>query len=89
MAVRGILLANEKSVTIGSGRSNWQREAERILGEEIEMEIPATVMERRAFMKLPLERRRQMLAEQAAKIASYYETSKEWKDLEGGDLIEY
>ena len=66
-----------------------KREAERILGEEIEMEVPATVIERRSFMKLPLEKRRQILAEQAAKIAGYYETSEEWKELEGGDLIEY
>jgi transcriptional regulator with XRE-family HTH domain len=64
-------------------------EAERILGEEIEMEVPATVIERRSFMKLPLEKRRQILAEQAAKMAVYYETSSEWKELEGGDLIEY
>lgn len=64
-------------------------EAERILGEEIDMEVPASVIERRSFMKLPLEKRRQMLAEQAAKIANYYETSKEWKEIEGGDLIEY
>jgi len=66
-----------------------KREAERILGKEIEMEVPATVIERRSFLKLPLEKRRQMLAEQAAKIAGYYETNKEWKELEGGDLIEY
>jgi Zn-dependent peptidase ImmA (M78 family)/DNA-binding XRE family transcriptional regulator len=66
-----------------------KREAERIFGKEIEMEVPATVIERRSFMKLPLEKRRQILAEQAAKIAGYYETSKEWKELEGGDLIEY
>lgn len=66
-----------------------KREAERIFGKEIEMEVPATVIERRAFMKLPLEKRRQMLAEQAAKIAAYYETSKEWKELEGGDFVEY
>ena len=66
-----------------------KREAERILGKEIEMEVPATVIERRAFMKLPLEKRRQMLAEQAARIAAYYETAKEWKELEGGDFVEY
>jgi len=66
-----------------------KREAERILGEEIEMEVPATVIERRSFIKLPLEKRRQILAEQAAKIAGHYETSEEWKELEGGDLIEY
>jgi transcriptional regulator with XRE-family HTH domain len=66
-----------------------KREAEGILGKEIEMEVPTTVVERRSFMKLPLEKRRQMLAEQAAKIAAYYETSKEWKELEGGYSVEY
>lgn len=66
-----------------------KREAESILGKEIEMELPATVIERRSFMKLPLEKRRQILAEQATKIAAYYETSEEWRELEGGDLIEY
>ena len=66
-----------------------RREAERILGEEIEMEVPATVIERRSFMKLPLEKRRRILAEQAAKAVDYYATNEDWKELEGGDIVEY
>jgi len=34
-----------------------QLEAERISGEKLQMEQPATIIEKRAFLKLPLEKR--------------------------------
>jgi hypothetical protein len=45
--------------------------------------------QRRAFMMLPLEERRRRLAEQAEKAAAYYEQDPEWRELQGGDIIEY
>jgi len=65
-----------------------QTEAERILGEAIELEQPVSVVQRRAFMKLPLEKRRQILADQAKKMAEHYEQDTEWLEFDGGDLIE-
>lgn len=64
-------------------------EAERMLGETIEMEEPLSLIRRRAFMKLSKEERRRIMAEQAEKMAQYYEQDQEWKELQGGDIIEY
>jgi hypothetical protein len=40
-------------------------------------------------MDLPIEERRKIMAEQAEKMAQYYEQNQEWKELQGGDIIEY
>lgn len=45
--------------------------------------------ERRAFLKLPPEERRRILAEQAAAIAFHYEQDSEWQELQVGDVIDY
>lgn len=73
---------------ISEGRIG-QLEAETILEEKLELEQPASIIEKRAFMKLPLEKRRQILAEQAAKMSKHYEQDSELRDLEGGEIIEY
>ena len=73
---------------ISEGRID-QLEAEAILGKKIELEQPASIIERRAFLKLPLEKRKQILAEQAAKMTKHYEQDSDWKDLEGGEIIDY
>ncbi len=66
-----------------------REEAERTLGETVEGEAPLSLIERRAFMKLPLEERRRILSEQAEKMAPHYEQDREWKELQAGDLVEY
>ena len=66
-----------------------QIEAERIIGEKLALDIPASVIERRAFLKLPLDKRRRILADQASSIVQYYKQNNEWVDVEGGDVIEY
>jgi hypothetical protein len=43
---------------------------------------------RRAFLKLPLEERRQILQKQAENLITHYQTDTEWQDLQVGDLIE-
>jgi hypothetical protein len=66
-----------------------QMDAERILGEKLELETPASVNERRAFLKLPIEKRREILRQQASQLARHYQDDKEWRELEeGGDLVE-
>ncbi|MFO8009550.1 MAG: XRE family transcriptional regulator [Dehalococcoidia bacterium] len=66
------------------------QEAERMLGKQlVKAEVPLDLVERRSFMKLPLEDRRRILAEQAERMASYYERDTERADLQGGDLVEY
>lgn len=66
-----------------------QGDAERMLSERIELEQPVSVVQRRAFLKLPLEKRRQILTEQAKRIAKHYEEDTEWRGLQGGELVEY
>jgi transcriptional regulator with XRE-family HTH domain len=55
-----------------------QIEAERIIGEKLALDIPASVIERRAFLKLPLDKRRRILADQALSIVQYYKQNNEW-----------
>lgn len=64
-------------------------DAERILGKQIGTKAPLSLVERRSFMKLPIEERRRLLAEQAEKLTSYYKMDTEWKDLQGGEPVEY
>jgi transcriptional regulator with XRE-family HTH domain len=62
-------------------------EAERMLGSSIETDQPLTLVERRAFMRLPLDERRRRLAEQAARMEEHYARDREWRELEAGDLV--
>jgi len=66
-----------------------REEAERMLGETLEMDQPLSLVERRALMKLPLAERRRVLAEQAAKVAAHYDDDTEWRELQGGDIVDY
>ncbi len=43
----------------------------------------------RAFMKLPLSERRQILAKQAEEMLEHYKNSPEWRELQAGDIIDY
>lgn len=63
--------------------------AERMLGKSLKVKPPISLVERRKFMKLPLEKRRQILAEQAKKLAAHYEQDSEWRELQAGDIVEY
>ncbi len=40
-------------------------------------------------MKLPLEERRRILAEQAKLMLRHYQQDKGWQELQTGDLIDY
>ena len=48
-----------------------------------------TLIDRRAFLKLPMDLRRSLLREQANRMADYYQHDPEWRELEGDDLVEY
>lgn len=66
-----------------------REEAEQILGEAMGGSLSLSLIERRAFLKLPLEERRKLLAEQAEKMREHYRQDSEWKELQAGDLVEY
>lgn len=66
-----------------------KEEAQSMVGERLAVETALPSIERKAFVKLPLEERRRVLAQQAEKLAEHYEHDSEWRDLEAGDIVEY
>lgn len=66
-----------------------REEGERMLCSKIDIEAPLSLIERRAFLKLPIEQRRQLLAEQASKFVDHYEQVAAQTKGEGEDLVEY
>ena len=63
-------------------------EATDMLGEPVEARPSLSLAQRRAFMQLPIEARRRMLAQQAEDIADAYEPDADWKELQAGDFID-
>lgn len=66
-----------------------KQEAEKLLGESLDDGEPLSFIERRSFMKLSIEERRRIMAEQADKMVAYYEKDSDSKQLQGGDIIDY
>jgi transcriptional regulator with XRE-family HTH domain len=63
-------------------------EAMKAIGEPIDKQEPITLVERQAFLKLPLEERRKIMAKQAREIAAEYGQERA-DDLETGEIVEY
>jgi hypothetical protein len=60
--------------------------------EILETNLTPSLAQRRAFLKLALEERRRILAQQAEMIAEHYELESKQTDREhwqGGDIVEY
>lgn len=66
-----------------------REDAETALGETVEADLPLSLIERRAFLKLPLEERRRIMAAQAEKIAPTYAQESERQEWQGGDIVDY
>ena len=56
--------------------------------EPVEVQEPITLVERQAFLKLPLEQRRKIMAKQAGEMKAHYKQG-EVEDLETADIVEY
>lgn len=80
-------LKKNLSRLVGEGAMS-QEEAERMLGGSLELDKPLEISQQRAFLKLPLETRRQILAEEARKYAEYYEQEVEYLPSED-PIIDY
>ena len=65
-----------------------QEDGMKMLGESMNVKEPVSLVERRAFMKLPLVDRRKIMARQAKEVAACYEKDTSWKDLETGDIVD-
>lgn len=60
--------------------------------ETIETTAPLTLADRLAFMKLPIDERRRILAEQGEAMIAHYdleENRREREEGQGGDIVEY
>ncbi len=66
-----------------------KKTAETLLGEKLKMETMPVLSRQRTLMKLPLEKRREILKAQAEKAAAMYEKDKGWKEWSAGDFIEH
>ena len=66
-----------------------EREAEQLLNDTLETASPRSLIERRAFLELPTDLRRHLLREQAKRMVDYYDQDSEWRELGGGDFVEY
>ena len=60
-----------------------------LLNDTLETSFSWSLIERRAFLELPTDLRRSLLEKQAKQMADYYQNDPEWRELEGGDLVEY
>jgi len=56
--------------------------------EIVNISVKPHNINRREFMKLALEERRRILAEQAEQMLLHYEQNKEWQELETGELLD-
>ncbi len=77
-------LSMNLSRLVGEGAIN-RDEAERILGADIDVDEPTNIVRRHAFLKIPVDKRRQLLAKQAKALSDYYEKEAEY--LTSEDVI--
>ena len=56
-------------------------EADQLLNDSLTTSSPRSLIERRAFLQLPSDLRRNLLREQAKRMEDYYERDTEWGDL--------
>jgi transcriptional regulator with XRE-family HTH domain/Zn-dependent peptidase ImmA (M78 family) len=80
-------LKRNLSRLVGEGAMT-QEEAERMLGETLEVDRPMKITKRQAFLRLPIDKRREMLAKQAKQLAEYYEKEAEYFQSED-PIIDY
>ena len=74
----------------GRRASAPRKESDRMPGKPTKLDTkkPLRLVDRRAFMRLPLQERRRILAEQAERVADHYGRDAEVRDLGGGDFLE-
>lgn len=61
-------------------------DAAAFLGEPVEADLPASLVRRRAFLKLPQEERRKLLSEQAQHASDRYEQDADWREFAVAEL---
>ena len=64
-------------------------EAEQLLDHAAKPSANRSLSERRQFLELPKDERERILSEQAEEMADFYEHDTEWREWEGGPIVEY
>ena len=72
-----------------SGELIGEHEGEQLLNDTFESSSPRSLTQHRAFLELPKDLRRRILREQAEQMVEHYEQDSEWRELGGGDIVEY
>ena len=67
----------------------YDTEAESLLNQTMGPFTDKPLSERRKFLQLPKAERNRILSEQAKEMAVFYENDTEWREWEGGPIVEY
>ena len=60
-----------------------------LLNDTVDPLSDGSLSERRRFLQLPKEERDRILRKQAKEMADFYENDMEWREWEGGPIVEY
>ena len=66
-----------------------ETEAKQLLNNVVELSTNPSLSERGQFLALPKRERHRILSEQAKEMADFYEHDTEWREWEGGPIVEY
>jgi hypothetical protein len=76
----------EQALTAASALPQTEQDE---IAHDIFRRLEARKKSRRSLLKMPLEQRRQILAQQAETMVEHYQQNPEWKELGVGDILEY
>ena len=76
----------EQAFTAASALPQTEQEE---LAHDLVRRLESRKNSRRSLLKMSLEQRRQILAQQAEKMVEHYQQNPEWKELGAGDILEY
>ena len=71
------------------GEPTCDTEAESLLNQTMDPSTDKPLSERRKFLQLPKAERNRILSEQAEEMVDFYEHDTEWREWEGGPIVEY
>ena len=71
------------------GEPTCDTEIEPLLDQTTDSSTDKPLSERRRFLQLPKAERNRILSEQAKEMADFYENDTEWREWEGGPIVEY
>lgn len=79
----------EASLLMDSSQPTAEPKVEQTQSPASESAATKSLAQRRAFMRLSLQERCQILKQQAEEMYKHYQQNTEWQELETGDTIDY